>query len=108
MVDEESATQESTAVTVDGDALGEPAVSRTTWLEFQKHASFPVAVTTIDREAMTSPMGRLECLVYTVADGETITRFWFATGKPGMPVKVETRVNGEVTYEMSMVVDEIS
>lgn len=107
-VDEQAANQESAAVMADGEALGEPAISRTTWLEFQEHASFPAGTTTIEREALTSALGRLECLVYAVEDGESLTRFWFATTKPGMPIKVERRVGGELVYEMSMVGDELS
>ncbi|MBT8166021.1 MAG: hypothetical protein KJP22_03695 [Acidimicrobiia bacterium] len=107
-VDEVAANQESTAVTVDGEPLGEPAISRTTWLEFQEHASFPAAATTIEREALNSSLGRLECLVYSVAGVDSTTKYWFATSRPGMPVKVETRSNGEVTYQMSLVNDEVS
>jgi hypothetical protein len=106
-VDENAANQESAAFTVDGEALGEPAIARTTWLEFQEHASFPAAQTTIGREALSSPLGRLECLVYVVEDGDSTTRYWFAATKPGMPVKVETQAAGTVTYEMSMVGDEV-
>jgi hypothetical protein len=106
-VDENAANQESSAVTTDGEPLGEPAIGRTTWLDFQEHASFPAAATTIEPEALNSSLGRLECLVYTVEDGETVSRFWFATTRPGMPVKVETRVGGEITYEMAMAGDEV-
>ncbi|MGI9611205.1 MAG: hypothetical protein ACR2NL_13005 [Acidimicrobiia bacterium] len=95
-------------MTADGEALGDPAIGRTTWLDFQEHASFPAEVTTIEREALTSSLGRLECLVYEVEDGDSVTRFWFATTKPGMPVKVETRAGGEMIYEMAMIGDEVS
>ena len=107
-VDETAANQESSAVTADGEPLGDPAIGRTTWLEFQEHASFPAVATTIEREALNSSLGRLECLVYTVDNGESVSRFWFATTRPGMPVKVETRVGGEISYEMAMTGDEIS
>ena len=107
-VDELAANQESTAVTAEGEPLGDPVIARTTWLEFQEHASFPAAATIIEREALTSSLGRLECLVYTVEDGDSVTRFWFATTKPGMPVRVEKRNGGESTYEMSMIGDEVS
>ncbi len=107
-VDENAANQESSAVTADGESLGDPAIGRTTWLEFQSHASFPASATSIQREALNSALGRLECLVYSVEGDASVNRFWFATTRPGMPVKVETRVGGEVTYEMSMIGDEVS
>jgi len=106
-VDESAANQESSAFTADGEPLGDPAIGRTTWLEFQEHASFPAAATTIEREALASFLGRLECLVYTVEDGESISRYWFATTRPGMPVKVETRIGHEISYEMAMTGDEV-
>lgn len=106
-MDERAANQELSAFTADGEPLGEPAIGRTTWLEFQEHASFPAAATTIEPEALTSFLGRLECLVYTVENGESVSRFWFATTRPGMPVKVETRVGGEISYEMAMTGDEV-
>ncbi len=43
-----------------------------------------------------------------MVDGEEVTRFWFAVPRPGMPVKVEKTVNGEVVHTMTMVEDRIS
>ncbi len=107
-VDDAGANQESLATTPEGEPLGDLTMDRTSWSEFQEHASFPRATTTIDPEALNTPMGRLECRVYTVRDGESVTRFWFAVSRPGMPVKVETRVNDEVTYTMTMIEDRLS
>lgn len=107
-VDEEGARRESQATTPAGKPLGEPTVDRATWSEFQEHASFPEDLASIDYEALNTPLGRLECRVYSVLDGQATTRYWFAPARPGMPVKVETRVDDEATYTMTMIEDGVS
>lgn len=107
-VGEDGALQESSAFTEEGEPLGEPTTDWTSWSDLQKHASFSRALTSIEPEALSTPLGRLECRVYTVAEGEPVTRFWFAVLKPGMPVKVEKQVNGEVVHTMTMIDDGIS
>jgi hypothetical protein len=106
--DEHGASQESQAFTGEGEPLGEPTTKWTSWSELQEHASFPRAATAIDVEALNTPLGRLECRVYTVVDGEAATRFWFAVLRPGMPVKVEHQVDGEVVHTITMIEDGIS
>lgn len=105
---EEGATQQSQAFTEDGEPLGEPTIDWASWSQLQGHASFAAAATTIDVEALNTTLGRLECRVYTVVDGEEVTRFWFAVLRPGMPVKVEKTVDGEVVHTTTMVEDGIS
>ena len=105
---EDGASQESHAFTGEGEPLGEPTTDWSSWTDFQTHASFPLAVTSIEPEALNTPMGRLECRVYTVVEEASVARFWFAVLRPGMPVKVEKQVNGEVVHMMTMIEDEIS
>jgi hypothetical protein len=107
-VGEDGASQESQAFTEEGEPLGEPTIEWTSWSEFQEHASFPQQSTSIDVEALNTPLGRLECRVYTAVDGEDVTRYWFAVLRPGMPVKVEQMVDGKVVHAMVMVEDGIS
>jgi hypothetical protein len=107
-VSEHGASRESHAYTGEGESLGEPTIDWTAWTDLQEHASFPQAATSIEPEALTTPLGRRECLVYTVDDGESVTRLWFAVLKPGMPVKVERQVDGVVVHTMTMIEDRIS
>jgi len=46
--DADGATLERSRLTLDGEPLGEPQVFTTTWLDLQRHASFPAADTTIE------------------------------------------------------------
>ncbi|NNC93520.1 MAG: hypothetical protein HKN80_13625 [Acidimicrobiia bacterium] len=105
---EDGASQESQAFTEWGETLGEPTMNWTSWAQFQEHASFPQAATSIEVEALNTPLGRLECRAYTVVDGDEVTRFWFAVPRPGMPVRVEQTVAGEVVQTTIMVDDRIS
>ena len=51
-VDPEGADQESFATTREGEPLGEPSSARTSWIEFQEHASFPAEATVVEAEAL--------------------------------------------------------
>jgi hypothetical protein len=86
--DEEGAEHESQQYSLDGQALGQPVRGRSTWIEFQSHASFPLESTVIVDDDIEVPAGRFACLRYTVTDGTAVDTFWFARERPGMPVKV--------------------
>jgi hypothetical protein len=96
--DADGADQESWRETPDGARLTEPRRRRSTWLEFQAHASMPRATTVIEPETVDLPAGRYDCLRYTRREGDEETVFWFARSAPGMPLKVEERVDGELVY----------
>ena len=83
--DAEGATIESWVVGVDGEPVDRSA-DRSTWLDLQRHASFPAATTRRTEETVDLPLGRLECLVYTRDSG---ARFVFAKGHAGMPARYE-------------------
>lgn len=106
-VDEEGADQESWETTPAGDPIGEPAFSWSSWLDLQTHASFPEAAVDIQPGQVKTPLGAEECLIYRVSGERGTNSFWFATGRPGMPVKVETAVEGAVVYRMVMIEDEL-
>ena len=100
-VDEDSGTRLVFNLAADG-ARGDVRRSRSTWLELQGHASMPIAKTTIDEVTIETPMGPLECLRYTAVDGDEVETFWFARAIPGMPVRTERRVGGEVVERVTM------
>jgi hypothetical protein len=82
---------------------GDPTSGRATWAELQAHASFPAAVTTIEPETIELPLGVVDCLRYTVRDGDDETVFWFAPAFPGMPVRIVGRENGRTVGTTTMI-----
>ena len=76
--DDEAADHESQRFSLDGRAQDEPVRERSTWVEFQSHASFPLGSTVIADDVIEIPAGRFECLRYTVADGDAVDTFWFS------------------------------
>lgn len=107
-VDDEGADQELWETTPGGESVGEPSLSRSSWLDFQAHASFPQAVSRVESGQVPTPLGIEDCLVYQVTGQDQTSVFWFATARPGMPVKVETTVDGEVVYRMVIIEDTVS
>jgi hypothetical protein len=104
--DEQGAIQERALFSVDGEPLGPVQTDRSSWAELQAHASFPAARTAISEEPLDTPLGRLDCLRYTVADRSTVETLWFATAKPGMPVRFVSEVDGQITNAVTMIGDE--
>jgi hypothetical protein len=78
---------DETGATLERGATG----TRVTWAELQAHAAFPAARTTIEPDTIETPLGVLDCLRYTVEDGDDVDVFWFAQAFPGMPVRYRTR-----------------
>lgn len=104
--DEEGAVMEKSLLSPDGDLVGEVTTDRVTWQDLQAHASFPADLTTITPERLETPMGELDCLRYTVRDGDSEDIFWFAKSMPGMPIKYLTRSSGEVESTVTVVNDQ--
>lgn len=105
--DAEGAEQETWTETPDGARLTEPQRRRTAWLDFQGHASMPAATTAIAEEEIEIPAGRFACLRYTRSDGDEVDTFWFAKVAPGMPLKFEERVAGELVYASTAIEDRL-
>ncbi|HYK96690.1 MAG TPA: hypothetical protein VE011_12635 [Candidatus Dormibacteraeota bacterium] len=103
--DADGADRESWAEAPDGRRLTEPVSDHATWREFQEHASMPADSTRIDKETIDIPAGRYDCLRYTRVDGDTVDTFWFATSAPGMPLRFEERVKGELVYSSTAIAD---
>lgn len=95
---------DETGATIERGRAGGPVESqRVTWAQLQAHAAFPTAVTTIEPEKIEIPLGTLDCLRYTVRDGDDVTVFWFAPAYPGMPVRISSEENGQVVSTTVMV-----
>jgi hypothetical protein len=104
--DDEGATRVSGTLQPD-DSWTDVRRSRSSWLDLQRHASMPIATTTIDEVVLDSPMGPLECLRYTAVDGDAIETFWFARDYPGMPVMTERTENGRVVERVTMLSSQV-
>jgi len=104
-VDAEGADTDHWTETPDGTPLTEPERHRSTWLEFQGHASMPAASTHISDEAIDIPAGRYDCLRYVRRDGDSVSTFWFARSAPGMPLMFEQRTNGELDFSSTALED---
>jgi hypothetical protein len=70
---------------------------RVTWRDLQTHASFPAEMTSIAEEIIEIPLGTMECHSYRVESGDTVSTFWFAKDRPGMPVLFTTEQAGALT-----------
>ena len=79
---------------------------RVSWLDLQNHASFPAAVTTVTEDMIEIPLGAMECLCYRVVSDDTVSTFWFAKGRPGMPVLFTTESNGSLV-STTFVIDDV-
>ncbi len=101
--DANGAEQESWTESPDGVRLTEPERGRSTWLEFQEHASMPAASTEIAEEEIDIPAGRFACLRYTRRDGDSVSTFWFARSAPGMPLKFEERAGGALVFSSTAI-----
>jgi hypothetical protein len=77
-----------------GASLGQANRMEVTWDELQAHASFPAATTTISEEAITTELGDLDCMLYTVTEDAVTKLLWFATSRPGLPVRTLELNNG--------------
>ena len=105
--DGEGADRESWTETPEGVRLTETERDHSTWLEFQGHASMPAATTDIAEEVIDIPAGRYDCLRYTRCDDDTVDTFWFAKSAPGMPLRFESRVSGELAFSSTAIANEV-
>jgi hypothetical protein len=78
-----------------------------TWRDLQAHASFPAAMTSISEEVVEIPLGTMECLSYRVESGDTVSTFWFAKDRPGMPVLFTTEQGGSLISTTFVIADEV-
>ena len=105
---ERSATTERWRETLDGVRVGAVQDRDTTWTKLQAQASFPANETTIEPDTIETPLGIVDCLRYTVREGETVKRLWFARHLPGTPVKVVVKEDGRVVSTVTMIKNEFA
>ena len=105
--DAEGATLRRWRIGADGEPVGPVESARTTWLDLQRHASFPEAVTRVGRERVDLPLGHFDTLRYTVGEGEDAETFWFALAYPGMPVRFEGPGEGGGRDRTTIVASEV-
>jgi hypothetical protein len=101
--DADGATQAFTPTDADGHPIGPTVERRSAWRDLQAHASFPADRTTVEETHLDLAWGTESCWLYRVAEGETVTRYWFARRLPGMPVVVESRVGGELVERREII-----
>jgi hypothetical protein len=107
-VDADGAVQEFQLTDAGGRPIGEPTRHRSSWLDLQHHASQPASATVIDEVDLTLPFGTEACWCYTVSAGDGSRTFWFAKSRPGMPVQMEERVDGELVSRSVVISDEVA
>jgi len=107
-VDADGAVQEFQSNDARGLPIGEPTRDRSSWLDFQQHASQPASATVIDEVDLALPFGTEACWRYTVSRRDECVTLWFAKGRPGMPVQVERQVGGELVSRSVVIADEVA
>jgi hypothetical protein len=107
-VDADGALQEFQATDAEGRPLQEPTHHRSSWVELQHHASKPAAETVLDEVELALPLGTESCWRYTVGVGDDNAVFWFAQGRPGMPVQVEQHVGGQLVSRSIVLADDVT
>lgn len=101
-VDEVGATIRSVTRDEAGAVIAED-VGTSTWAELHAHGAFPAATTTVeDGVDLSVPAGTFMTRLYTVTDGDTTRRFWFAVDLPGPPVQFTTEQGGTLVLRASM------
>lgn len=103
--DGDSLDIEYVTLDADGHAVGDSTVRRSTWVELRDHATFPAASGRREDVTRDTPLGTLDCWLYTVRDDErnTVTEFYFAKDLPGAPVYMRTSSEGEVVMELTQI-----
>lgn len=100
--DEQGADIEYVTTDGGGNAIGEPRVENTTWVELRDHASFPAALSTRERVSRSTQIGDLDGWLYRVSDPETgtVQEFFFAEKVPGAPVQMRILDGDNTVYEL--------
>ncbi|MGG5258975.1 hypothetical protein [Phycicoccus avicenniae] len=103
----EGAVQVRTPLDADGEPAGEGGSEEVTWRELQAHASFPAVRSSVERVRLEHALGDLDCLRYTVGDGDAVDHYWFDLARPGMPVLLQSARGPERVLTMTVLSDEV-
>ena len=76
---------------------------RASWDELVRHATFPLAQTTVTTVVAETPAGSFPAKLYVVQREDGVSRFWFADDMPGAPVRYEMELDGEVVMRAMLV-----
>lgn len=106
--DAQRATQAFTPTDADGQPIGPTVLRESTWLDLQGHASQPAEHTTLEETTLELSWGTEACWRYDRTDGAEETRFWFAQRLPGMPVVVESWVDGRLVERSEVLSNTVS
>jgi hypothetical protein len=107
-VDADRAVQEFQSLGADGQPIGDPTLRSASWLDLQHHATRPAATTVLDEVDLPTPLGTEACWRYAAGSADDGVTFWFAKGRPGMPVQVEERAAGELVSRSIVIEDDVS
>ena len=104
--DAEGGEGESWTERPDGRRLTEPEGGRATWLELQEHASMPADATRIDEEIDRHPGRPVRLPALQARRSATrSTRSGSRRSAPGMPLRFEQRVGGELVFSSTAIED---
>jgi hypothetical protein len=102
--DVERGTRRRWTEALDGTVLEPPAEVESTWLDLQRHASYPCATTRMTTGTVRTPAGEFDCWIYVTTDDDgSVTRASFARTEPGPPVLLETERDGTIVFRMTLV-----
>lgn len=101
--DEEGGRRRRWTETLDGEVIEEPTEIESSWVDLQRHASYPASITRLMTGVAVTPAGEFDCWVYVTAnDDGSITTASFARSQPGPPVLMESRQEGELLFRMQL------
>ncbi|NHA67145.1 hypothetical protein [Phycicoccus flavus] len=105
--DAEGVIQVRTSIGEDGEDQDAPVRERVTWRDLQSHASYPADRTSLERARLEHPLGDLDCVRYTMGDGDAVDTVWFDLARPGLPVLLESRRGSDLVLRVTLLSDEV-
>lgn len=101
-VDDEGCDTHAEGLDDTGKAIAPPKDGHATWEELRAHALFPKKSVVLSDETITIPAGTFVCTLYTVTEGDEVSRFWFAKDMPGPPVQFSTEKGGQLMMKSTL------
>jgi hypothetical protein len=101
-VDDQGCDTRAEGLDDSGKPLAPAKDAHATWEELRAHALFPKKSVVLSDETITIPAGTFVCTLYTVTEGDEISRFWFAKELPGPPVQFSTEKGGQLMMKSTL------